>query len=161
MASTRSMVQMLDPLSVSDMVLRAVVLIGFTCLFRPDSYQELKWRHVTFQAHVDEEGDLRVEVVVVVPDIKSVGYAAALGGVGRSVKLKEFEVRELCGVRTLVALAMEMGVLELDLLKACREQSFVVKQECLDYVVFPAVEGGVLSPHKTVSRVGGCAIVCR
>ena len=144
------MVQLLDPMSVSDLVLRAVMLTGFACLFRPNSYQALKWRHVTFQAHVDEEGNLHVEVVVVVPDTKSVDYAAALGGKG-----KEFEVRELCVVRTLVALAVKMGVLDLELREACRKQRFVVKPECLDYFVFPAVEGGVLSPHKTVSRVGG------
>ena len=153
------MVEMLDPLSVSNLVLRAVLLVGFTCLFRPNSYQGLKWQHVTFQAHVDEEGELRVEVVIVVPDIKSVGYATALGGVGRSVKLKEFEVRELCAVHTLVALAVKMGVLELDLLEACMQQSFVVKPECMDYVVFPAVERGVLSPHKTVSRAGGGVVM--
>ena len=140
------MVQFLDPMSVSDLVLRAVMLTGFTCLFRPNSYQALKWRHVTFEAHIDEEGNLHVEVVVVVPDTKSVGYAAALGRLGRSVKLKEFEVRELCVVRTLVALAVKMGVLDLDLPKACRKQRFVVKLECLDHVVSPAVERGVLSP---------------
>ena len=101
-----------------------------------------------------------MKVVIVVPEIKSVGYAAALEGVGRSVKLKEFEVRELCAVRTLVVLAVKMGVLELDLREACMQQSFVVKTECKDYVVFPAVEGGVLSPHKTVSRAEGGAVVC-
>ena len=151
----RSMVQMLDPLNVADLVLRAVMLTGFTCLFRPNSYQSLRWRHVTFEAHVDEEGNLHVEVVLAVPDSKSVGYAAAIGGLGRSVKLKEFEVRDLCVVRTLVALAVKIGVLDLDLTEACRKQRFAVKPECLDFFVFPVVEGGVLTPHKTVRWVGG------
>ena len=150
------MVQILDPTSVADLVLRAILLIGFTCLFRPNSYQSLKWKDVTFSAVVDVDGNLRVEAVVTVPDTKSVAYAAALGGTSRKVKLKEFSIRDLCGVRTLVALGNKMGAFDRDLADACRHKRFVVKQECLDWYVFPAVARGVLSPHKTVSRwVGG------
>ena len=66
-----------------------------------------------------------------VPDTKSVAYAAAVGGLSRTVKLKEFTIRDLCGVRTLLALANKMGVLERDLANACLHNFFVVKPECL------------------------------
>ena len=165
------MVQMLDPTSVSDLILRAILLAGFTCLFRPNSYQLLKWRHVSFSAELDVDGKLHVEVVIAVPDSKSVAFAAALGGASRSVKLKEFlnrdlclvrtlvvlsnkmgvSNRDLCLVRTLVILSNKMGVLDLSLAEACLQQRFVVKEECMDWFVFPAVSGGVLSPDKTVS----------
>ena len=147
----RTMVQMLDPTSVSDLILRAILLAGFTCLFRPNSYQLLKWRHVSFSAELDVDGKLHVEVVIAVPDSKSVAFAAALGGASRSVKLKEFSNRDLCLVRTLVVLSNKMGVLDLSLAEACLQQRFVVKEECMDWFVFPAVSGGVLSPDKTVS----------
>ena len=130
------MVQILDPTSVADLVLRNILLIGFTCLLRPNSYQLLKWRHVTFTAEVDVGGNLQVEVVVVVPDTKSVAYAAAVGGLSRTVKLKEFTIRDLCGVRTLLVLANKMGVLERDLVDACLHKSFVVKPECLDWLFY-------------------------
>ena len=147
----RTMVQMLDPTSVSDLVLRAILLVDFTCLFRPNSYQLLKWRDVSFSAEVDADGKLHVEVVIAVPYTKSVAFAAALGGASRSVKLKEFSNRELCLVRTLVVLSNKIGVLDLSLEQACLQQRFVVKEECMDWFVFPAVSGGVLSPDKTVS----------
>ena len=145
------MVQMLDPTSVTDLVLRAILLAGFTCLFRPNSYQLLKWRHVSFSAEVGVDGDLHMEMVIVVPDSKSVAFAAALGGASRCVKLKEFPKRDLCVVRTFVVLSNKMGVLDLSLADACLRQRFVVKEECVDYFVFPAVFHGVLSPQKTVS----------
>lgn len=147
----RSMVQTLDPSSVSDLVLRAILLAGFTCLFRPNSYQLLKWRDVSFAAELDVEGNIHVEMVIDVPDSKAVAYAAALGGASRSVKLKEFVNRDLCVVRTCVALADKMGAFDLSLAEACLQLRFVVKEECMDWFVFPAVSGGVLSPHKTVS----------
>ena len=139
----------MDPLSVMDLVLRAMLLTGFTCFFfRPNSYHTLRWRDLTFK---DEFGNLRVVVVVAVPDSKSTGYAAALGGKARHVKLVEFGVRELCVVRSLVALGMKLGVFDLDLRGACTKLCCTVKPACRDWFVFPAVEGGVLTPTKTVS----------
>ena len=92
-----------------------------------------------------------MEMVIAVPDSKSVAFAAALGGASRSVKLKKFPNRDLCVVRTFVVLANKMGDLDLSLADACLRQRFVVKEECMDYFVFPAVSRGVLSPEKTVS----------
>ena len=86
-----------------------------------------------------------------VPDSKSVAYGAALGGGPRKVRLQEFNVRELCVVRTLVALGMKMGVFDRDMEAACLHQRFVVKEDCHSWFVFPSVEGGLLSHHKTVS----------
>ena len=88
------MVQMLDPTSISDLVLRAIILTGYTCLFRPNSYQSLRWEHLTFTAEVDGLGNLKVEAIVDVPDDKSVAFAAAGGGESRKVKLKEFADRD-------------------------------------------------------------------
>ena len=141
----------MDPLSVMDLVLWAMFLTGFTCFFRPNSYHILRWRDLTFKADKDEFGNLRVVVEVAVPNSKSVAYAAALGVQARHVKLVEFGVRELCLVRSLVALGMKLGVFDLDLRKACTKLCFMVKPACRDWFVFPAVEGGVLTPTKTVS----------
>ena len=152
------MVEMLDPLSVADLVLRAIILTGFTCFFRSNSYQLLTWKDVCFTSYLDPDGNIHVEVVVVVPDTKAVAYGAALGGGPRKVKLEEFNVRELCVVRTLVALGMKMGVFDLDMEAACLQQSFVVKEECHSWFVFPSVEGGILSHHKTVSFVPGSGV---
>ena len=90
-------------------------------------------------------------VVVAVPDSKSAVYVVALGGLARHVKLMEFGVMELCVVRSLVALGMKMGVFDLDLPGACAKRRFMVKPACCDWFVFPAVEGGALTPTKTVS----------
>ena len=114
------MVQRLDPSSVADLVLKTILLTGFTCLLRPNSYQLLTWDHVTFVASVDVMGIVIMEVVVRVLDIKSVGYVVALGGVDISVTLKEFSVPELCVVRTLVVLSMKMNAFELSLKPACQ-----------------------------------------
>ena len=150
------MVEMLDPLSVADLVLRAIILTGFTCFFRANSYQLLTWKDLTFTSYIDTEGNLHVEVVVDVPDIKAVAFGAALGGVARKVKLEEFHVRDLCVVRTLVALGAKMGVFDRDMEEACLQQRFVVRKDCSTWFVFPMVEGGILSHDKTVSmREGG------
>ena len=145
------MIEVLDPLSVADLVLRAIILTGFTCFFRSNSYQLLKWKDLTFTTYLDPNGDLHVEVVVDVPDMKAVAYGAALGGVGRKVKLEEFHVRDLCVVRTLVAVGVKMGVFDLDMKEACLQQRFVVREECHAWFVFPMVEGGIISYDKTVS----------
>ena len=152
----RILVQTLDPMSVPDLVLRATILMGFTCFLRPNSFHELRWRDLTFDASLDEAGDLHLEVVVSVPDLKMVAFAAAIGGVSRKVKLCEFAPRELCVVRTLVALGVKLGVFDLDLKGACGQRRFVVRSECTEWFVFPAVEGGLLTPTKTVSVCGGC-----
>ena len=91
-----------------------------------------------------------MEVSVAVPDLKMVAYAAAIGGVSRRVKLCEFAPRELCVVRTLVALGVKLGVFDLDLRGACEQRQFVVQPACKEWFVFPAVEGGILTPTKTV-----------
>ena len=52
------MVQMLDPLSVADLVLRTMMLTGFTCFLRPNSYHQLKFRDLTFLADNVEDGNL-------------------------------------------------------------------------------------------------------
>lgn len=145
------MVQMMDPLSVADLVLRTTILIGFTCFIRPNSYHQLKFGDLTFPADNDENGNLRIEIVVAVPDSKSVAYAAAVGGLARKVKLQEFGIRDLCAVRTLVALGQKLGVFDCDFREACDKCRFVVKPMCLDWYVLLAVEGGVLTPTKTVS----------
>ena len=85
-----------------------------------------------------------MEVVIVVPHSKAVAFAAALGGASRSVKLKEFPNRDLCGGRTLVVLSNKMGVFYLSLADACLQQRFVVKEEYMDWFVFPAVSSEVL-----------------
>ena len=121
------MVQRLDPNSVSDLVLRAILLTGFVCLLRPNSYKSLTWDHVTFIPTVDAKGMVSMELVLRIPDCKSVGYAAALGGADRSVTLKEFAIPGLCVVRTLVALGMKMGLFELSLKQASQQGSFIVK----------------------------------
>ena len=91
-----------------------------------------------------------MEVVIEIPDSKSVAYAAAQGRPNRVVKLKEFTLRELCVVRTLVALGVKMGVFDRALEDACIQQRFVFKGECSNWFVFPAVEDGVISHFKTV-----------
>ena len=83
-----------------------------------------------------------------VPNSKSIAYGAALGGGPRKVKLEEFNVRELCVVRTLVALGMKMGVFDLDVKAACLQQRFVVKEDCYTWFVFPSVKGGFVSHHN-------------
>lgn len=92
-----------------------------------------------------------MEVVVSVPDIKSVGFAAALGGQARQVKLCEFAPRELCIVRSLVTLGMKLDVFDKKLNEACKERRFVVRPECYEWFVFPAVQGGILDPYRMVS----------
>lgn len=139
-----ALLSMLDPLSVSDLVLRGVVLVGFLCLFRANSYQLLKWRDITFNEKIGEDGVVTIEVIVSVPDSKAVGYDGANGGVNRIVLLKEYHVREMCPVRVLVAIARKMRILHGD-------SSWTIMPECLDMYVFPAVEAGILSPHRTVS----------
>lgn len=143
--AVRKLVQQLDPRSVADLILRAVILVGFSCLFRPNSYQLLRWRHVTFETRKDADGSYHLEVLVTVPDNKAVVYAAAVGGVGRTVRLKEFHTLEFCAARTLYAVALKMGIFD-------SKQQFVMKPECSDQFVFPAVVGGVLIPHKTVRK---------
>ena len=158
--AVRSLVHLLDPCSVFDLVLRAIILTGFTCLFRPNSHQSLKWKDITFEAVVDGDGNLVMEVVIVVPDSKAVAYGAAQGRPNRVVKLREFALRELCVVRTLVALGLKMGVFDRGFEAACIQQRFVVKEECSTWFVFPAVEDGVISPLKTV-RFWNVHCVCK
>ena len=93
--------------------------------------------------------------------MKSVAYAAAAGGGSRFVKFKEFANRDLCVVRTLVALANKMGVLDRELADACHQQRLVVKQACQDWFFFPAMSSGVVSPHKTVSWGAGGSVANR
>ena len=152
------MVEMLDPLSVADLVLRAIILTGFTCFFRSTNSQSLTWKDVCFTSYLDPDGNIHVEVVVEVLDSKAVASGAALGGGPRKVKLEELNVKELCVVRALVALGMKMGVFDLDMEAACLQQSFVVKEECHSWFVFPSVEGGILSHHKTVSFMPGSGV---
>ena len=142
---------MLDPLGVADLVLRALLLTGFTCLFRPNSYHRLKWRYLSFLAEKDEDGILRIEETVSVLDSKAVAYASALEGLARRVTLFEFGIRDLCAVRTYVALGKKLGVFDYDLRETCKKYRFVVKPLCLDFFVFLAVEGEVLTPTKIVS----------
>ena len=66
------LVQTLDPTSFGDLVFKGVLLVGFICFFRPNSFQELRWRDLTFEATLDKVGDLNVEVLVSVPDVKVV-----------------------------------------------------------------------------------------
>ena len=79
----RTLVQTLDPTSFADFVFKAVLLVGFTCFLRPNSFQELRWMDLTFEATLDEAGDLHVEVLVSVPDLNVVENNAALGGASR------------------------------------------------------------------------------
>ena len=143
--------QTLGPLSVADLVLRAMLITGFTCFFRPNTDNSLKWSDLSFEAAVDEEVNVHVEVVVAVPNLKAMAYAVTVGGLARLVKLRKISLREMCVVRILVALEVKMGVFDLELRGACERRRFVVKPTYLDWFVFPSVEGGILTSSKTVS----------
>lgn len=150
----RTLIQTLDPCCLGDLVLGNMLLMGITCFLRLNSYHALRWRHLIFSSSVGPEGDLHVDILVSVPDLKAVAYVAALGGMAKKVRLFEFALREMCVVRSLVALGVKMGVFDTNLREAVDKQRFVLKPAALDWYLFPAVEGGHLNPTKTVSMMG-------
>lgn len=138
-----SLVRMLDPMSVADLIVRGIIVIGFTCLLRPNSHQLLKWKNIKFERKDWDDGSWTLEVTATVPDLKSVGYSGAIGEGDRIVFMKEHGTRDVCPVRILATIAGKMNVLD-------PLQAWTVKRECLDMFVFPAVERGILTPHRTV-----------
>lgn len=123
----RTLVLSLDPTGIGDLVLKVMFLAGITCFLRPNSYHLFKWKHLEFGVFEGEEGDLKVDILLSVPDLKSVAYASAVGGGLRTVGLREFAIPDLCVVRHIVALETKMGVFDSDLHAACADKRFVVK----------------------------------